>query len=339
MFLFRVLGVLPISFNPGEEILGKEFIMERKFNVKNTIELEKNVNEFLLAEVVRIHNGIFHSDDVMIVAILNILGYHPRVIRSREEIPADLTFDVGGLYSPNDGLFDHHQQGEKPCWILEGHEIPMSSFGQLIWSIRFYAADDYPYGWGKLLEWSITNVCAPDNGVQMFDGEGVDTFASVISGFNAEDAFGEEQEVAFQEAVAFATGFLKRKLSFWERQGRFATSVLSAAKEADNGVMFLEEGGPWRETVTAHSEDFEGISLIVFPSGLEWRVQTLPDPQDSSPFSMKAPSPKGWRGLRGNDLEVVSGVSGAGFAHPGGFIAGANTKESALALAKAWLGA
>jgi len=47
--------------------------------------------------------------------------------------------------------------------------------------------------------------------------------------------------------------------------------------------------------------------------------------------------PSSWAGLRGEELQEVTGISGAEFCHPARFIAGAASKGAALELAEAAL--
>ena len=48
----------------------------------------------------------------------------------------------------------------------------------------------------------------------------------------------------------------------------------------------------------------------------------------------KKPFPEGWAGQKDEDLEKVSGVSGAKFCHNGRFLCVAENKQSAIELAK-----
>ena len=77
------------------------------------IRMIKVVNERIIDNeknlCVGTHNGIFHCDEVVAVAILSILNKDISVIRSRDlkhlAENTDLLVDVGG------GKFDHHQKG------------------------------------------------------------------------------------------------------------------------------------------------------------------------------------------------------------------------------------
>jgi len=60
------------------------------------------------------HNGNFHADDVFSVAALKCIYPSIKLIRTRDlELigQADIVLDVGGVYDPDAGRFDHHQRG------------------------------------------------------------------------------------------------------------------------------------------------------------------------------------------------------------------------------------
>ena len=98
--------------------------------------------------------------------------------------------------------------------------------------------------------------------------------------------------------------------------------------------MVLDQFVPWQEFIFASAnKKAEEVQFVVFPSnrgGYNW--QCVPDALGS--FGQRKPVPTEWRGLRGKDLQELTGVQTASFCHPAGFIGGADTLEDALALAK-----
>ena len=64
--------------------------------------------------------------------------------------------------------------------------------------------------------------------------------------------------------------------------------------------------------------------------GFNW--QCVPEKLGS--FVQKKPVPAEWKGLKGPDLQKVTGVATATFCHPAGFIGGAETMEDAIRLAE-----
>jgi len=62
---------------------------------------------------------------------------------------------------------------------------------------------------------------------------------------------------------------------------------------------------------------------VVYPDETagNWRVQAVPASSDS--FESRKALPEQWRGLRDEELSIVSGVLGGIFTHASGFIGGA----------------
>jgi uncharacterized UPF0160 family protein len=68
-----------------------------------------------------------------------------------------------------------------------------------------------------------------------------------------------------------------------------------------------------------------------------WRVQAVSAAPGS--FDSRKALPAAWRGLRGAELDAVTGVEGGVFVHASGFIGGHSTYDGALALARKALAA
>jgi len=57
------------------------------------------------------HDGIFHADEVFAIALWKkYISSDIEIIRTRDDIDADISIDVGGLYFPKALKFDHHQR-------------------------------------------------------------------------------------------------------------------------------------------------------------------------------------------------------------------------------------
>ena len=80
------------------------------------------------------HNGTFHCDEVMAIAML--LRIHPskndmRIVRSRNAdllAACDIVVDVGGVYDHSRGRYDHHQPEFKDTFSPD-FKTPLSSAG------------------------------------------------------------------------------------------------------------------------------------------------------------------------------------------------------------------
>ena len=73
------------------------------------------------------HSGSFHADDVLALALIRAFeDPDAQVIRSRDQDAldrCDVVFDVGGVFDPAGGRFDHHQND---------YEGPLSSAGMVL---------------------------------------------------------------------------------------------------------------------------------------------------------------------------------------------------------------
>ncbi len=78
------------------------------------------------------HSGKFHADDAWAVAVLNVLYPGADIIRTRDQAiidTADFAVDVGGVWDPAAGRFDHHQKGFD---VARQSGVPYASAG-LVW--------------------------------------------------------------------------------------------------------------------------------------------------------------------------------------------------------------
>ena len=77
------------------------------------------------------HDGEPYADDILSAAVLTLANPNIHIIRSRESSvinEADIIFDLGGVYNPDDGKFDHPQHN--PCCRQDGRVYAISS---LLW--------------------------------------------------------------------------------------------------------------------------------------------------------------------------------------------------------------
>lgn len=67
----------------------------------------------------------------------------------------------------------------------------------------------------------------------------------------------------------------------------------------------------------------------------KWRIQCVPESEQS--FESRKALPEPWRGVRDDQLSVLTGIPGGVFVHASGFIGGATNYEAALKMAIASL--
>ena len=298
------------------------------------------------------HNGLFHADEVFACATIRIAaGGAVKVVRSRrpeDHAAADWVVDVGGEYSPRRRRYDHHQwrwkEGEGE---VHADGTPRSSFG-LVWAanalvICLWGTRDLLLSLEQLAE-----VAAIIDRTLVREIDGLDTgyttppkavtcLSHVISSFNTGE--GQEDE-DFQEALAFAAGYLVRKVrsvAQWVVDRAHLRTALEGPI-ADR-LLVLDRFVRWKAELARHTEgDPRGFDFVIYPSGGSWRVEQIPVGADGQidPVARegKIPLPAEWRAKSREELQQLTGVEDVIFVHPSGFIGGAGSREGAVALAR-----
>lgn len=296
------------------------------------------------------HNGPFHADDVLSIAVLREVYDVESVTRTREEAmiaAADIVVDVGAEYDPAAGKFDHHQPegaGERECGT------PYASIG-LVWmeyglqyveSVLERDLPNYPVDLEVKAEvvdlvddMLIRGIDATDTGNPLSSlPEGVTTISRTISMMNPtfieQDRFNTDSDEQFMVAVEYATTPLERAVWAAYAQVKARREVEQAERMIDDRVLILERFVPWSDQDCVHED--EDLLYVVFRADTgTWMVQQVP--REPGSFEGRKPLPEAWAGLSGEDLQEEAGVRTAVFCHSGRFIAGAETKKDAILLA------
>ncbi|GBQ29795.1 MYG1 family protein [Gluconacetobacter sacchari] len=308
------------------------------------------------------HSGNFHADETLGYVILHyalaphgdlrgrVLGEGPgdRLTFTRSRVPgriqaADIVFDVGGVYDPAAGRYDHHMKN-KP---LREDGTPYSAAG-LLWKDYGRAAignmlaepvDDAMAAaiWQAVDKALILPVDQDDNGVAKM---GRLSLAEIVStcgaAWDTAELHGGE-EAARREMAGFAdaAGIVARYLAGVVDRARAslkaADRVLGAfARAEDKRILVLETGMPAEKVI--FERDLPVVYVVSPAGGGQWNVKAVPPARGE--FGQRVPLPEGWGGLEGRALAEISGVGDAVFAHPARFICGAGSREGALAMAR-----
>lgn len=275
------------------------------------------------------HNGNFHADDVFSIAALKNIFPAFNLVRTRDlEVigKADVVIDVGGIYDPETGRFDHHQRGGAG---ERENGIPYSSFG-LVWKKYGLEICGGNQDVANSVDSSlVSTIDAIDCGHVEGVSKGI-SLSQTISMFNPTWEEESHYDVCFDEAVAFASRVLTRFIAT-ASGGISAKSIVAKAIEQaeDPRVIVLEQYTPWKRTVHALSED---ALFMVYPSDSgQWRIQTVPVEPGS--FENRKSLPKAWAGLSDKALQDVTQLDDAMFCHNGLFIGGAASFDSTMKMA------
>ena len=292
------------------------------------------------------HNGPFHADELVALAIMQAVKGLVFPIRTRDQEILELVlsrggyiFDVGGEYDPKRGKFDHHFKGAP----VRSDGTPYASAGM--------AAKKF-LGTRKCdpLREFVRNVDATDNGIKV---EGWN-FSLLVHKCNpiCEYATPELFDERFGMLLSLiSNGIVKPLLegsqTLEKVLANFEYCIAPYIEQHDLEVeasssrvrAAFEQGGPVLELPRYEAAMFDVMPeapleylFVVFPNPTgEWMVQQIPEAKGS--FAGRKQLPEAWAGKRGAELDAVTGIEGCVFAHPGRFIGGHKTQGGARELA------
>lgn len=313
------------------------------------------------------HNGSFHADDIFGVAVVRRIFPENTLIRTRDRDvieAADFVIDVGGLWDPATGRFDHHQRGfigARPPYEDKGVMMPGVGYASagLVWR-EFGVAYVEKLAQAKNIEidksMAVEITAATDRAfvrfLDMVDtgkgkfSPGVYGFSELISQLNTtwmeEQAVDAVQKVRLQydrfiEAVRITTVFLDqmilRKLAQLS-----AMDLVRRSEQLFNGkVLHLKDGGmPWTRVVV---EELPDILFVIYPDSDSKQYQVHTVPTEIGSFIARLDLPASWAGLRDEEMAAETGVPDSVFCHMNLFIGGAGSYEGAIRLTELALNA
>lgn len=287
------------------------------------------------------HNGDFHADEVFAVATIMLMygADHLTIVRSRDlEVirSADIVIDVGGIYDPATRRFDHHQ--EEGAGARE-NGIPYSSFG-LVWKEYGAALCGSMEAARTVDEKIVCPIDAADNAIEIFSPTMPPIFPYLFHNVVAalrptwhEDQDGTRTfDQGFFEALSIATQVLRREIAIAQDAREGVMRIAEAYRTAEDPRILIIDGHyPWESVAV----DYPEVLFVVKPdkqNGHLWKVKTVREHIHS--FLNRKDLPAAWAGKTGTALQSITGVADALFCHTKRFIATAESKDGALALAR-----
>lgn len=274
------------------------------------------------------HSGRFHADEVFAIAMILMLG-EKEIVRSRDQEiieQAEIVLDVGGEYNPETLRFDHHQNSftrtreDGTPYATAG--LVWEHFGERILAAKGLEGD---YERQFALNWVdqkiIKDIDAVDNGVFSEDPRpSVSMLIGMMNASSTDDV--EAQQAAFNQAIEFTSGILNNFIKAALKEAEVVVELEAYAKNVDEGVLVLAENLPFKDFIRSHPE----IKRVVYPKGSEGYGVFCNGSENHLP--------QRFRGLGGEELNAVSGLTDAVFCHKSGFMSVCRSFESALAIAK-----
>lgn len=308
------------------------------------------------------HSGNFHADETLGYVVLHYAlapmgDLRARILdgasddclkfqRSRDPAhiqSADIAFDVGGIYDPSNGRYDHHMKN-KP---LREDGTPYSAAG-LLWKDYGKAAvrnlvrtqvDDETINaiWLSIDKSLIVPIDMDDNGIAKM---GKLSLADIVSAcsppWDTAELHGPEEAkrretLGFANAATAVASHLVNTVDRVRASLKATDRVLAAYKQAeDKRILLMDTGMPTEKVIFEHDLP---VVYVVSPTGSgQWNVKAVPPERGA--FGQRVSLPEAWAGLDTQALATASGVPDAVFAHPARFICGAASKDGALMMAK-----
>jgi uncharacterized UPF0160 family protein len=305
--------------------------------------------------IIATHSGKFHADDVWAVAVLHMLFPENELIRTRDGAKiteADFAVDVGGIWDPQQGRFDHHQKGfsgaRQSGVVYASAGLVWKEYGAQCVEVlaQTCCACTLDVKDAQQIAYAIDNdivqyLDMADTGAAKSAPRGYG-LSAVISGFNS--TWLDEQQASnpeaaerlrykqFLRAVDFMQDILKNAVKY--RVGALqALQRVRQSEQLENGkVLFLRNGAmPWASIVR---NEMPNVLFVLGYSIAEDRYLVNTVPASAESFKARKDLPQTWAGLRDADLAAVTGVHDAIFCHNNLFICAAKSFDGALNLAR-----
>jgi uncharacterized UPF0160 family protein len=305
--------------------------------------------------IIATHSGKFHADDVWAVAVLDSVFPGCELVRTRDPAridTADFAVDVGGIWDPQHGRFDHHQKGFAGArqsgviyasaglvWKEHGARcVALLAEAHADRTLTAKDAQDIAYAIDSDL---VQYLDMADTGAAR-NAPGSYGLSAVISGFNPnwmdEERAGSAAAIEelrlrrFRRAMEFTTDILINQVRYRVGGLLAAEQVRQAERLEDGRLLLLKNGAlPWAAVVR---NEMPNVLFVISHDRTEQRymLHTVPAAADS--FEARRDLPAAWAGLRDAELAAVTGVPDAVFCHNARFIAAAVSFEGALTMAR-----
>ncbi len=232
------------------------------------------------------HDGSFHADECMAVAVLKKINPSLNVVRTRdaEKIKSlDARVDIGFNYNPATNDYDHHQKGGAG---VRENKVPYASAG-LVWKefgrqlVNSEESQNY-------VDYKIMQpIDAEDNGIRPDKKTPFFSLGELVRAYNS-------RKDGFEKAVQTSSDLLDSIIEEGNNYGSNVELVKKGEKLADGKIIIVSEtpkGDSWQNYVVPNTN----ASYFVYPheSG-DWRVRAVPTEIDG--FEPRTPFPDAWRG-------------------------------------------
>ena len=279
------------------------------------------------------HNGIFHCDEVVGIAILLIANSSRAcyVVRTRdidELSKIGIVIDVGG------GKFDHHMAGFNRCRPtgekyasagLVWEAYAKDAIRSVMLDVDYALEDDEIEAIKEMIDREfIIPVDLEDNGIKASEHR-FSFITSYLPAWNAEQDF----NAAFMEVVQIVVSILEKAIKDKIMQFASKHELEKRCKLVVDGICEIPaQTVQWLEFVVKYNASHNNeIKFVIYPyPDGGWAAQCVP-PSLEKKFEQLVPFPEEWAGGNQYTLPQISGISGAILCHNDRFFARAINQE------------
>lgn len=284
------------------------------------------------------HSGVFHCDEIIGIAILEIAykNFDTYVVRTRdldELRNVNIAVDVGG------GEFDHHikdfkkarQTGERYASAgLVWEKFASKAIMNVVDNEKVIVTEKQIIEIKEQIDREvIIPIDLEDNGLQVINH----TFSFVtkflpawVEDTNYDESFIEVERISrtiFEKIIKNKIAQVISREYIQDKLSKNITRVLEIPSQSM----------PWLEEILEYNKshnDFVKFVIFPYPSG-GWAAQCVP-PSPERKFEQLCPFPSKWAGQDERTLPEISGIKDAIFCHNGCFFARATSRDSIIAM-------
>ena len=279
-----------------------------------------------------VHNGVFHTDDVICISLLRY--YYGKenvtVVRSRNPKDfenADYILDVGGKLkiSDNQVWLDHHQDT-----ATYENGIRRSACGYLYEYLYLMRADVFPFKFVESFRSKILYpVEADDNGQDIKDLNLMPNLFKFVSVLNPDWKSNSNGDQEFLIAVDMADKIIGNVIERLKSTAEAEELTLQAIFKTESSIIELDRYCPWYNVVIDYNENNSTNRKILF---VIWRGK------DNSYMAQAVAKtvntretwlsfPENLRGKTAEEINSISNTTSAVFVHQTGFLGAWKNKE------------
>lgn len=281
-----------------------------------------------------IRKGKFHENEVLSIAILSHILNEVNIFRASES--PDLLQDEDVFVYFYNGRWIHALKKIEGEDISQRNDVPYSSCS-FLWKNHGenLCGDFYPHEVIAMTDYNFfQGIDLLINGILRQRGR-VINISSVIYEMNPTWDSDLDEDQAFLDAIFFAEKIFSNNIASSISKIKAKYIIKEAIEKAEDSVMVIDKYFYWQKYFfhPQNRNASRDILYIVYPSkDGQYHCKGIPETPLS--FGCRKFFPEEWRGLEGEKLQIVTGVSTATFCHQQGFIAGAKTLDDAINLAK-----